>query len=348
MDDGDVLRWRRGLCRTVRGPRSLQLGVGRGAAVVDGLTDTDWTVIGLLERSPRRADLRAVAGPVPQRADQLVALLVAHGAVVVHRPAGPATPRAERRGRRGPRPWSGPTGAATAVVGGAGLGIVLTVGLAAAGAGTAALVDDATVGGDDVLPGGAQRGDVGRRAAHVAAEAVHRLDPDVRTACPPVPDLVVLVGPHVADAPGAAPLVQSGTAHLPVVVRPDEVLVGPLVVPGSSACLHCLDLHHRDVDPGWPAAVDRLRAGLRRVVAPAPSTAAVVVGLMATLLCSGPLDGGIEVRVGPHGATTFHRWSPHPACGCVGLPDPDPEDPSGPQRRDPPVPSRRAGATMAA
>jgi hypothetical protein len=238
-----------------------------------------------------------------------------------------------------------------AVVGGGGLGVVLTVALAAAGARTCSLVDDTTVGAADVLPGGAAPCDVGRRTAHVAAEAVHRLAPDVRTACPADPDLVLLVSAQVADAPAGVPLVQAGTTHLPVVVRPDHVVVGPLVVPGRGACLHCVDLHHSDLDPGWADAVRLLRRGAGRVRAPASATASVVAGL-AVELAAGPapaLRAGVEVRLDPGALVSWRRWAPHPACGCVGWPDPGPDTPAGPDAAGgPPATGRDAGATMAA
>jgi bacteriocin biosynthesis cyclodehydratase domain-containing protein len=360
VDEDPVLRWRSGLARTVRGPHALQLGVGSGAAVLDGLSARDWDLLTLLERGPRRSALPVVAarlGLPTARAEQLLAALLAQGAVVA---TGTGPPRRTGGPRgRGPRPWAGVAGAGTAVVGGGGLGIALTVALAAAGAAGAAHLDHGTVRAEDVLPGGAQHADVGRRRAHVAAEAVHRVRPDVRTACPSVPDLVVLVSDHVPDAPAGIPLVQQGTVHLPVVLRPDEVVVGPLVVPGAGPCLHCLDLHRRDVDAGWPAAVDQLRASRQAAPAPPPEVSAVVTGMCLTLL-QGPPAGvpptlaGVEVVVSGSGRTDWGRWPPHPSCGCVGLPDPDPGARAGgdgserASAGDPLVPSGGPGATMAA
>lgn len=376
METGDaVVRWRSGLARTVRGTRSLQLGVGADASVLEGLTAADWHLLALLERGPRHRDLDAAlarGGPTAAaRARELLGLLRAAGAVVsvpaavTHSGGSPlepcggpgpdrgdgSGPAARRTGgvARQARVAASLVGAEVAVVGGGGLGIALAVALAATGVRTSALVDDATVGPADVLPGGASPADVGRRTAHVAAEAVHRLAPDVRTGCPSDPDLVLLVSAQVPDAPAGVPLVQAGTTHLPVVVRPDQVLVGPLVVPGRGACLHCVDLHHSDLDPGWPDAVRLLRRGAGRVRPPAVATACVVVGL-ATELAAGPaLRAGVEVRVGEGGATSWRRWSPHPACGCVGWPDPGPGTMPVPEGSGAPrATGRDAGATMAA
>ena len=269
-----VVRWRSGLARTVRGTRSLQLGVGPEAGVLEGLTAPDWQLLALLERGPRAA--RPAARPRPRRP----------GAA----PGGPASCSA-CSGR--PAPWS--SGPAPVRPGG---GSARTCGrgrVRPAGAASLVGAEVAVVGRrrpraspspspsprpapgprrssttppwarPTCCPGGASPADVGRRAAHVAAEAVHRLAPDVRTGCPADPDLVLLVSAQVPDAPSGVPLVQAGTTHLPVVVRPDHVVVGPLVVPGRGACLHCVDLHHSDLDPGWADAVRLLRRGSGRV-----------------------------------------------------------------------------------
>jgi len=55
------------------------------------------------------------------------------------------------------------------------------------------------------------------------------------------PELVVLLsaGPLLRDR--VDPLVRSGTAHLVVEGGPDSWVVGPLVVPGVTACLRCVD-----------------------------------------------------------------------------------------------------------
>ncbi|MGJ7441945.1 TOMM precursor leader peptide-binding protein [Aquipuribacter sp. MA13-6] len=344
-EDDVPVRWRVGLARTVRGPRSLQLGSGSDAVVLEGLTAADWRLLALLDRARSRPELDdavAALGIPAARCERLLDVLARVGAL-----CGAVGVRAREQLR------PSLAGAQVAVVGGGGLGIVLTVALAAAGASRSALVDDASVGQADVLPGGAQHGDVGRRAAHVAAEAVHRLRPDVRTACPTDPDLVVLLSPHVPDAPAGIPLVQRGTVHLPVVVRPDEVVVGPLVVPGRGACLHCLDLHHRDLDPGWAEAVRLLRRDSGRVRQPGPAATAVVAGLVLVVAGAPQASSraGVEVHVEDSGATRWRRWSAHPGCGCVGWPDPDPvgsAHPSDLRPEDPPAPPGGTGATMAA
>ncbi|MBM7366227.1 hypothetical protein [Gordonia hydrophobica] len=68
----------------------------------------------------------------------------------------------------------------------------------------------------------------------------------------PRPHLVVLSDQPVADPALWEPLVAASVPHLTVHVDNDIGTVGPLVLPGLSSCLHCLDLHRADLDPHWP------------------------------------------------------------------------------------------------
>lgn len=340
------------LARPLRGTEALQLGCGPGATVLDGLAVADWRAITLLDRGVSHGALLLDArrhGDDEARRGELVDLLRGVGALVVDCPGPPhdvaaarlrgeaaawvlcrssadpaADPAAGRDIRRSRAHTLTSRRAATvAVVGGGGLGSALTAGFAAAGVGTVALVDDSLVSPEDVVPGGPTAADVGRRVGHATAEAVHRVSPGARTGCPPDPDLVVLVGSGALDAAAAQHLVQGGVAHLGVLVRDDDVAVGPLVLPGRGACLHCLDLHRCDVDPQWPAVLRQLVTGTGRATVPAlgqvAAGIAVLLGL-SHLDGRGPLPGTTATVSLPHGAVGWARWSPHPRCGCVGLP----------------------------
>ena len=139
-------------------------------------------------------------------------------------------------------------------------------------------------------------------------------------------DLVVLITHHAAHAVRADGLLADGVPHLSVVLRDTDAVVGPLVVPGRSACLRCLDLHVTDADPGWPAVVDAFVHGPRW--AEESATARAVAGL-AGLQVLAHLDGAGASAVGatlelllPEGTVRQRWWSAHPQCGCVDLPLP--------------------------
>ncbi|HET6151332.1 MAG TPA: TOMM precursor leader peptide-binding protein [Marmoricola sp.] len=69
-----------------------------------------------------------------------------------------------------------------------------------------------------------------------------------------VPSVVLLLVRGEADRAEADALVRSGTPHLLVRAVESEILLGPFVVPGVTACLRCTDLHRGDEDQTDPAA----------------------------------------------------------------------------------------------
>ena len=81
----------------------------------------------------------------------------------------------------------------------------------------------------------------------------------------------------------------AGTAHLPVRLRDGTGVVGPLVLPGRSACLRCLELHRSACDAGWPAVAAQL---VGHAGAADPSCAAATAAL-AVAQALAALDGAV-------------------------------------------------------
>ncbi len=131
---------------------------------------------------------------------------------------------------------------------------------------------------------------------------------------------------------GAA-LVRDDQPHLIVRTAGDLAVVGPLVLPGRSACLRCLDLTRAGADPGWPellaqlcqtrvpsselltswvvsTALVQIHAALR--YAPGPATPASRAGP------AGPPEtlGATVELTGAELAPRLRRWPGHPGCGC--------------------------------
>ncbi len=143
---------------------------------------------------------------------------------------------------------------------------------------------------------------------------VHRPAPQV------APTAVVLAGPGLPDLGRAAALVTALVPHLAVRVTQARTIVGPLVLPGRSACLNCLERHRVQADPGWPAVARALHA---HPAEPAPLAAQVAAEMAAEQVLA--LIDGLQQpeSVGatlerPVGATVpqRRRWRPHPDCGC--------------------------------
>jgi hypothetical protein len=191
--------------------------------------------------------------------------------------------------------------------------------LAASGIAWVSCQDTAAATAADVAPAGLGAADVGTgRAAGVAA-AVHRVAPEVRT------DLAVITGRP--DPVLLAGLTRDRVPHL--VTDADEAIgvVGPLVVPGRSACARCVDLSKAGRDPAWPRILaqagdsDGDRALRACDSALAAATAALAAG--QTLLFIDQAGGGVPAALGatlevvlPDWQWQRRGWPAHPACTC--------------------------------
>ncbi|WP_146900228.1 ThiF family adenylyltransferase [Cellulomonas aerilata] len=201
--------------------------------------------------------------------------------------------------------------------------------LASAGVGTVLLDDPSPVTTRDLGAGGLSARDVGSPRAEAAARLLRDLVPEVRTSAAERtrPDVVVSVEHAVADAARARAMMAAEVVHLSVVVREGDVLVGPLVRPGSSPCLRCLDLHRTAADPAWPVVAAQLAASPRQRAVAEESVLAVVGGGLAAAAVLAQLDGrppavvaaSLEIAL-PDVVPRLRRWPVHPDCGCTGLP----------------------------
>ncbi|WP_312180875.1 ThiF family adenylyltransferase [Arthrobacter sp.] len=265
------------------GPDRRQFGLGPGALLLAGLTAADLAFVGRLRDGipdgaepasaaetgvgvERQAQLLTALEPVllpwqgsscalpPLRQERLRPDIQRLSAVYGQDASGPVVRRAA---------------AAVEIQGLGRCGALLARILAAAGIGTLLLGDPALVSPADVGPAYALT-DIGMPRFRAVKRHLYRIDPTVRVLHVPGPDpqltaagadLAVLAG----DQPG--PLlslagVERERPHLTVTVQQYGYQVGPLVVPGATPCLGCLDRHRGDADPGWyassaPEAPDR-------------------------------------------------------------------------------------------
>ncbi|PKQ25531.1 MAG: hypothetical protein CVT64_08905 [Actinobacteria bacterium HGW-Actinobacteria-4] len=202
------------------------------------------------------------------------------------------------------------------------MGSSLAVTLARSGVGALALVDTAPAGLEE--PGtfgvSAPHGSCAAAAAWMLRERV----PEVRIAASFVSaDVEVMIGHGAIPAHQAADLVYRGTPHVPVIADEHGVTVGPVVVPGVTACIRCEEVARASADPAWPRLATQC-AGSRR-----PHVDSLASEIAAGLAASEVLQvlrgrgepspdatGGWRID----GATGVpHRIpsvSPDPACGC--------------------------------
>jgi hypothetical protein len=143
-------------------------------------------------------------------------------------------------------------------------------------------------------------------------------------------DLQVLVG-HQSPAQ-TTQLLRLPHPYLSVTATEGIGVVGPLVLPGRSACLRCLDLARADRDPAWPLVLAQLPAGPDPPVGDpvlAAAVAAQAAAIVVAFVDGGPLDraavNGTLDRAAVNGTLELlspdwqwrrRSWRPHPACCC--------------------------------
>lgn len=124
-------------------------------------------------------------------------------------------------------------------------------------------------------------------------------------------------------------LTRRGKPHLFIRYVEGTAIVGPLVVPGKTACLRCLDADAADTDPSWPLLVEQYAAassqdridGMTEPIDPIVADLALSWAARDVLTF---FEGGQASSLSA--TLRFTRslrdveaaqWSPHPACGCA-------------------------------
>ncbi len=108
------------------------------------------------------------------------------------------------------------------------------------------------------------------------------------------PDLAVIapVGMPVIHPADSLELEASGVPHLLTGVRETTGIIGPLVVPGRTSCLHCQHLHRNRLDAAWPLLA--LQMSRRGAANPDPCeiTLATLVAALAAMQALEFVDSG--------------------------------------------------------
>lgn len=328
-----------------RGQDTLQIGVDpRRARALTGLGKAA-AIVSLLDGSRDTAEVMRTAsdyGIAPETVDRVLGLLASAGVLDdfpahVHRALpdylrsrltpelacaalayghgdGGASVLARRRAAFVRVYSTGRTGACVATL------------LAASGVAWVSCLAAGTTGPADTAPGGLGAADVGSGQASGVARAIHRVAPEARTADDGsrLPDLAIVTGRP--DPVVLAELMRDRVPHL--VAQADEAIgvVGPLVTPGRSACVRCLDLSKAASDPAWPRILAQAAgAGGPLAVPPASdtvlvaATAALAAGQALTFIdraCPPPAVNGTLEVVLPDWQWQRRGWPPHPACTC--------------------------------
>jgi hypothetical protein len=187
--------------------------------------------------------------------------------------------------------------------------------LAGAGVGQVDVRDGGCVEPWDVAPGGLPVESIGERRDEAARRAVRRAAPNRpprRGSAQPGsrredPGLsLVIIAPrdglavHAPDPSAAEPLIDSGTPHLYAGVVEGTGVVGPLVLPGETACAGCLDLGApTGTRPGhacWHSGVPASPVTYRRVIWRCPPRSPGWPRGMRSLFWTGSLPSSAGAR----------------------------------------------------
>lgn len=135
-----------------------------------------------------------------------------------------------------------------------------------------------------------------------------------------VPDLTIVACDRAeCDRVITDGLVRADQPHLVLRARAGGAVVGPLVLPGHTACVRCTDLTRRDTDPGWPTLLPqlmRIAEPVTAVLTDWAASMAVAQSLSFLNLATAEVCGG-TIEIAPEDyQTRFRSWPMHPGCGC--------------------------------
>jgi hypothetical protein len=298
-----------GLLPVWRDRDTLQIGIdSRRAVALTGMAGIAW-VIGLLDGSRDRAQViqAAVDRGIPAEVAERVLALLATAGALDDFPAGTLrvlTPPLRTRlaaelaavslahgdGDGGARTLARRLAAQIRVHGGGRIGAGIASLLATSGVGRVTRADT----GDDAP------------------------EPPDRTR----PDLAVLVGRPPLEL--RASLMREQIPHLAASADEAIGIVGPLVIPGRTACLRCIDLTRTDRDPAWPLILAQLTGRAPDPLAcDAPLAAAVAAQAAAQGLAfidraagGGAVTDGTLELVLPGWQWRRRTWPRHRDCSC--------------------------------
>jgi hypothetical protein len=146
--------------------------------------------------------------------------------------------------------------------------------------------------------------------------------PAADPAGPRHPDLVILADTYRRELPEV--LMRDGIPHLAAAASEAIGVVGPLVLPGRTACLRCLDLTRAERDPAWPLILAQLTGG--GADPPACDTVlAAAVGALAAAQALASVDRPTSASAVANGTLELvlpdwqwrrRTWRRHDRCGC--------------------------------
>jgi len=212
-------------------------------------------------------------------------------------------------------------------------GLLVSLGLAAAGVGAVVSHDRGRVSAKDVGNTGYPAGLLGQprmsatdwllkgapnRMRLVAGESLSEQQLDNL-------DAAVLIAHQAIEPRLYARWLNRQIPHVAIIFDVDGVWVSPLIVPGQNACLFCLEQNRTESDAAWPAIASQLMTSELRFDDSASQlfAAGVVLKQILRHLDQSSLDATDPASFGyrfdsKSGEVTEVTWSAHPSCSCTG------------------------------
>ncbi len=199
--------------------------------------------------------------------------------------------------------------------------------LASAGIGRITINDGSTVQEMDCGPFGASRSDIGKRASQTIYRKLRHYFPStIRVSHPSAKPDVTILAPNQSSIASQkqSELMRGDQAHIPVIPRAGGFLVGPFVIPGSTACIACdeLVLAQTSAEHSWIATA--LGTQPSTTIQPNDMVLSLMVASLVALQALMWVDADqaptlvnqIATVSLPAGSIQFRATTQHPSCGC--------------------------------
>jgi bacteriocin biosynthesis cyclodehydratase domain-containing protein len=297
-----------------RTPDSIQIGIDRPITVVDHVSTALERVVNLLRVGLPRASIAMMSREVGATDAELERLLLAlRPALILTGDDRPLAPdfRSEPHDTTDVPPRTlvcidgvGPTadGIARSVVG---LGIPV---LQAAPF--------------DPLSSGNNAG-AGNNAGHSRLPHHHAASQSEHPSAVSTNAVAVVIGNYALDPRRHGRWLRRDVPHLPVLFGDSDVHIGPFVEPGVGPCLYCVELHHIDSDPAWPAIAYQLsdRLAPTETARISMDVSTLVAGIVADRVETGASEfATVSLTLdAATGQLTRRAHLPHERCGCQAL-----------------------------
>lgn len=138
----------------------------------------------------------------------------------------------------------------------------------------------------------------------------------------PIADTAVLVADYLVHPRWADQLARENVPHISILFSDQTLSVGPVVTPGTTPCLVCVELHRRDEMVGWLEVSSQLWGKTSPLHT--PTNTAMAWALLLLFLSPGGVGGSSPgftraAYLPDEGKVSWESVDFHPRCSCRGI-----------------------------